>query len=222
MAQVRGVLLDVDGTMIESNDAHARSWVEIFQRHGYDVPLERVRRLIGKGGDKLLPEAVNVDHDSPQGKEMSKERTALFKEEYLPTLRPTPGARELLLRLRREHVTVTVATSAKPDELNPLLDRAGIRELIQERTTSGDAKNSKPDPDIVHAAIDRSGHAPSELVMLGDTPWDVEAATRAHIRAIAFRCGGWGDHDLGGAVAIYDTPADLLAHYNDSPLGRSD
>ncbi|HEY5314981.1 MAG TPA: HAD family hydrolase [Pirellulales bacterium] len=222
MARIRGVLLDVDGTLLDSNEAHARSWVQVFQRHGFEVPVDKVRRLIGKGGDKLLPAVIGIQHDSPLGKELSQERTALFKQDYLPKLRPTPGARNLLLRLRSEHLTLTVATSAKPDELNPLLDAAGVRDLIDQKTDSGDVAKSKPDPDIVHVAIERSGHAPNELIMLGDTPWDIEAASRGGVRTIAVRCGGWDDAGLAGAAAIYDDPADLLAHYSGSPLGRTD
>ncbi|HWC90637.1 MAG TPA: HAD family hydrolase [Pirellulales bacterium] len=220
MARIKGVLLDIDGTLLESNEAHARSWLEVFLRHGFEVPLDKVRRLIGKGGDKLLPEAIGIEHDSPLGKKLSQERSALFKEAYLPKLRPTPGARNLLLRLRSEHLTLTVATSATPDELNPLLDAARVRDLVDEQTTSGDAANSKPDPDIIHVAIERSGHAPRELIMLGDTPWDIEAASRGGVSTIAVRCGGWDDAGLAGAVAIYHDPADLLAHYSGSPLGR--
>jgi HAD superfamily hydrolase (TIGR01509 family) len=220
MARLKGVLLDIDGTLLDSTDAHARSWGEVFRRHGFDVPLEKLRRLIGKGGDKLLPEATGMEHDSPLGKQMSRERAELFKEQYLPQLRPTPGARNLLLRMRREGLMLTVATSATPDELEPLLEAAGIRDLIDEQTSSGDAARSKPDPDIVHAAIGRSGYDASQLIMLGDTPYDIEAAGRSGIRTLAVRTGGWEDDALAAALAIYDDPADLLAHYDQSPLAR--
>src|SRR3982074_1920679 len=107
-----GVLLDVDGTLLDSNDAHARSWVEVLRRHGYDIPFERVRPLIGKGTDKLLPEVTGLDPESGPGQKMSGQRKALFLRDYLPRLRPTRGARALVERLRREGFRLVVATSA--------------------------------------------------------------------------------------------------------------
>src|SRR5689334_23910074 len=109
---IRGVLLDVDGTLLDSNDAHARSWVEIFGRHGLDIPFERVRPLIGKGGDKLLPELTGIEAESPQGKTISDERSALFLERYLAALRPTRGARLLVENLQASGLRVVVATSS--------------------------------------------------------------------------------------------------------------
>jgi phosphoglycolate phosphatase-like HAD superfamily hydrolase len=123
--------------------------------------------------------------------------------------------------MRDEGLKLVVASSAKEDELTPLLEKAGTADLIEKKTSSDDAENSKPDPDIVKAALDRSGLAPDEVVMLGDTPYDIEAASRAGVRAVALRSGGWKDRDLSGAIAAYDDPADLLAHYDSSPLKRN-
>ena len=113
-----------------------------------------------------------------------------------------------------------MASSAKKDELEALLRICGADEVIEGQTSSDDAERSKPDPDIVHAALEQLGLPPDEVVMLGDTPYDVEAAGRAHVGVIAFRCGGWGDKDLAGALAVHDDPADLFAHYETSPLAR--
>jgi HAD superfamily hydrolase (TIGR01509 family) len=216
---VQGVLLDIDGTLIDSNDAHARSWVETFAEFGYDVPFEKVRPLIGMGGDKLLAEAVGVEEESDEGKQMSRRRRERFLADYLPTLRPFPKARALVERMRDDGLTIVVATSANEDEMTPLLERAGVADLVEAATSSSDAEHSKPDPDIVKAALDRAGHPAGATVMLGDTPYDVEAAGRAGVAVIAFRCGGWWtDADLAGAIAIYDGPADLLARLDRSPL----
>ena len=114
-----------------------------------------------------------------------------------------------------------MATSAQKDEVQQLLEVAEAADLIQERKTSSDAKDSKPDPDIVEAAVQASGFDPSELVMLGDTPYDIEAASKSGVASIALRSGGWDDRDLDGAIAIYDNPEDLLAHYDESPLVAS-
>jgi HAD superfamily hydrolase (TIGR01509 family) len=216
---LKGVIFDIDGTLVDSNDAHAQSWVDTFAEAGYDVPFEVVRPLIGMGADKLLPKTIGIRHDSEEGKRLTKRRSEIFREKYLPHLRPLPDARDLVLRVREDGLKAIVATSAKDEELKGLLKAAGVEDLMEEKATASDAKRSKPDPDILEAAVEESGISPKHLVMIGDTPYDVEAAARADVRAIAFRSGGWDDASLKGAVQIYDGPADLLAHYDESLLG---
>jgi HAD superfamily hydrolase (TIGR01509 family) len=217
---LQGVIFDIDGTLVDSNDAHAESWVDTFAEAGYDVPFDVVRPLIGMGGDKLLPKAVRVKADSEEGKKLTKRRTEIFREKYLPHLKALPGSRALVLRVRKEGLTPVVATSAKDKELKDLLKAAEVNGLMDEKATASDAKRSKPDPDIVRAAIDESGISRDKLVMIGDTPYDVEAASRAGVRIIAFRSGGWTDDQLKGAAEFYDGPQDLLDHYESSLLGR--
>ena len=214
------VIYDVDGTLVDSNDAHAESWVDTFAEAGYSVPFDVVRPLIGMGGDKLLPKAAGITHDSDEGKKLTKRRSEIFREKYLPKLEPLKGSRALVERVRKAGLKPLVATSAKEEELKGLLKAAQVADLMEERATASDAKKSKPDPDIVQAAIEESGLTADELIMIGDTPYDVEAASRAGVRTIAFRSGGWGDADLSGASAIYDGPADLLAQYENSLLYR--
>lgn len=216
---LRGIIFDVDGTLIDSNDAHADSWVEIFSEAGYDVPFDVVRPLIGMGGDKLLPKTIGVEADSAEGRRLSAKRWDLFRTKYLPTLRPFESSRALVQRIRNDGLSTIIATSATPEEMRPLLRQAEVADLMEEKATSGDAARSKPDPDIVVAAIEKSGLPKSRLLMIGDTPFDVEAALRAGIPIIAFRSGGWLDSDLAAASAIYDGPADLLANYDTSPIG---
>jgi HAD superfamily hydrolase (TIGR01509 family) len=215
-----GVIFDIDGTLVDSNDAHAQSWVETFAEAGYDVPFDAVRPLIGMGADKLLPKTIGIKHDSKEGKRLIKRRSEIFRKKYLPKLRPLQGSRALVLRVRSDGLKAIVATSAKDEELEGLLKAAEVADLMEEKATASDAKRSKPDPDIVEAAIEESGIAPTNLVMIGDTPYDIEAATKANVRSIAFRSGGWTDEALRGAVEIYDGPADLLAHYDSSLLGK--
>jgi phosphoglycolate phosphatase-like HAD superfamily hydrolase len=217
---LKGVIFDVDGTLVDSNDAHAQSWVDTFREAGYDVPFEKVRPLIGMGGDKLLPKAVGVSRDSDEGKKLGQRRGKIFKSNYLPHLRPLPGARELVLRVKQDGLKAIVASSAKDEELKGLLKAAHVQDLMEEKATASDAKRSKPDPDIVQAAIDESGISLNQLVMIGDTPYDVEAATKAGVRTIAFLSGGWTREELKGAVEIYQGPADLLAHYETSLPGK--
>ncbi len=218
MPRFRGVIFDVDGTLIDSNDAHARAWVDALAEAGIDVPFEQVRRLIGMGGDKLMPEVCTIEQESPQGKQISEHRTEIFKTRYQPTVQGFPEAAALLKRLAEDGYKLGVATSAKEDELQDLLRIASANDFFTITTTSSDAEQSKPEPDIVQAALARMELQPDEAVMIGDTPYDIEAATKAGVPIIAVRCGGWNDPDLKGAVAVYDNLADLLATYDESPL----
>ncbi|HKP16530.1 MAG TPA: HAD family hydrolase [Gemmatimonadaceae bacterium] len=216
------ILLDVDGTLIDSNDGHARAWVGALRAHGYVVPFEQVRPLIGMGGDKLTPQLTGLDPESSEAERIGKTRSELFLGEELPTLQATRGARQLLEHLLGLGLELVVATSAKEDEAGALLERAGVSDLIQLASSADDAERSKPDPDIVQAALRLSRSQVIHSVMIGDTPYDVEAAARARVPAIALRCGGWWDDAaLAKATAIYDDPADLLAQFDDSPLGRA-
>jgi HAD superfamily hydrolase (TIGR01509 family) len=218
---LRGVLLDIDGTLIDSNDAHADSWHETLREFGRDIPAATVRPLIGMGGDKLLPRLLGVDADSEEGKAFSERRAAVFRERYVPRLRTTPGAKELVRRLRDAGLRLVVATSAKEEELEAMLAQVGLDDLLTQKTSSDDADRSKPDPDIVRAALSKGKLTPGEAIMLGDTPYDVEAARRAGVGCIALRCGGWDAPALGGALAVYDDPAHLLREFTASPFASA-
>jgi HAD superfamily hydrolase (TIGR01509 family) len=220
MAQPKAVILDVDGTLIDSNDAHAGAFVDAGRELGREADFAQVRRLIGKGGDKLIPEAFGVEEESPEGERIAERKKQIFETRYLPGLEPTPGARSLVLRLRDDGLKLVIATSAGGDELGGLLEQAGVADLVQDATSSSDVEESKPDPDIVLAALEKTGYEAEEVVMLGDTPYDVESATRAGVRIVAVRSGGWAEDDLAGAVAVYEHPAALLAGYDESPFGR--
>ena len=210
---IRTVVFDVDGTLIDSNGAHAQAWRQALLEHGCAVKLEDVRRLIGMGGDKLLPAIAGVEESSKRGKAMAARKAELFAA-ALHTLRPTDGSRALLEYLRAQGIDLVVATSAGDDEMRALLAQAGVDDLFVAHTTKDDASASKPDPDIVQAALSRAGARPESTVMVGDTPYDIEAAARTGIPAVALRCGGyWTDEDLRGAVGIFDDPAALLARW---------
>ena len=173
------------------------------------------------GGDLLLPTIdASLSSDDDPGKAMASRRGEIFKERFLPSLAPTRGARALVERIDRDGLLCVVASSSSAGELEALLDVAGIASLVDRRTTADDANTSKPAPDIVTAALRKAGVSADEALMLGDTPYDVEAATKAGVRTIALRCGGWSDERLAGAIAIYDDPADVLARYAESPLGQ--
>jgi phosphoglycolate phosphatase-like HAD superfamily hydrolase len=215
---LRGVIFDIDGTLVDSNAAHAHSWVETLAEAGYDVPFEVIWPMIGMGGDKLLPAATGIESESPLGKRLTKRRWEIFEKEYLPALRPTPGARELAERLKDDGFKLLVATSAGGSELEQLLEAAGVADLMGARASASSAQESKPDPDIVMAAVRSSRIKPENLVMLGDTPYDVQAAIGALVNSVVLLCGGWTIEELSGATAYYDDPADLLRWYDVSPL----
>jgi HAD superfamily hydrolase (TIGR01549 family) len=218
MAGIYGVILDVDGTLVDSNDAHTRAWIEALAEDGVQVEYEKVRRLIGMGGDKLLPEASGIEKDSEQGERIGQRRRKIFTKRYLPYLKPFPRTRDLLLRMREAGLKLVIASSAQAEELEQLLKIAGADDLVEATTSSSDAEQSKPDPDIIEAAVQNSGFGPGELIMLGDTPYDIEAVQKAGVRTMAVQCGSWQEPELAGALAVYQDPADLLARFDDSPF----
>ena len=218
-AGLQVVILDIDGTLVDSNDAHAHAWVEALAAFDLVATFEQVRPLIGMGGDKLLPKVAGLRDDEPGGKEIVARRSKIFREKYLPHLLPFPGSIELCARMHGRGLRLVVATSAKAEEVDALLEIAKVHGLIEKKTSADDAKESKPDPDIVSAALKSAKVAAAQALMLGDTPYDIEVARGAGVGTIAFRCGGhWKDDDLRGAVSIYDGPLDLFTRYDSSPL----
>lgn len=222
MTQLRGIIFDVDGTLVDSNDAHAHAWIEAMAEQGHHITFETVRPLIGMGGDKVLPQMLGIAKDSEEGKRISQCRKEIFKPRYVPHLKAFPSAMQLLERMHEQELKLIIATSAEPDELQALLQIIGphAADLFEHQISAKQAKHSKPDPDVLAVAVQSSGYDPQELVMIGDTPYDIEAAAKVKVRTIAFRCGGWSDQDLSGAMTIYDGPADLLAHYGNSVFAK--
>jgi phosphoglycolate phosphatase-like HAD superfamily hydrolase len=215
---VRGVVLDVDGTLVDSNDAHARAWVRAFEAEGRHVPFERVRQLIGMGGDKIIPALTGLDPHEAPAKLISDRRRGFFERDYLPVLGAMPGARNLILRLHERGIRTVVASSAERGELDPLLRVVGVEDLVEHAVSKDEAGRSKPDADTIQAALDHLDLPASEVVMIGDTPYDIEAAARAGVATVALRCGGWSEQDLADAVAVYDDPQDLVNQFDRSPL----
>lgn len=217
--KVQGVILDIDGTLVLSNDAHAQAWVEAFATNGYDVPFEKVRPLIGMGGDKVIPMMVpGLNEKEGVGKAVSQKRKELMLQNFEPSLGSTKGSRELVLRMRSEGLKLIVASSATNEELSVLFKAAQVEDLLDPETMTSDAESSKPAPDIVEVALSKLNLDPSQVVMIGDTPYDIEAGNKAGVEVIAVRSGGFDDNQLKDAIAIYDHPADLLANYDNSPL----
>jgi phosphoglycolate phosphatase-like HAD superfamily hydrolase len=203
------VLLDVDGTLVDSNDAHAHAWTEVLGRHGYDVSFSRVRRMIGMGGDRLVEEVCGIPRGDKRNEQIGSERTDAFLERWIATVRPLRGARDLVLRLRNEGYRYVIASAAKDNELAPLLEIAEIADLVPARTSSSDVEESKPAPDIIEAALAHVLDERSRAVLVGDTPYDARAARDAHVAFIGVTSGGWPAEALAGAIAVYEGPLEL-------------
>ncbi|MDB4972989.1 MAG: hydrolase, haloacid dehalogenase-like family [Myxococcaceae bacterium] len=216
----RAVLLDIDGTLVDSNQLHAEAWHAVLSQHGFDVSIDKLRSMIGMGGDKVLPAVTGFADDDPLGKQITAARSELFMREFLPRVRALPGARALVERILDRGHRPVVASSANSRELDGLLARANLSDLLPLRTGSDDAESSKPDPDIVRAALRKARVTPQEAVMIGDTPYDLKAAARANVGFIGVRSGGYDDHALRGALAVYQDAAALHAAFDDSPIAR--
>lgn len=219
---VQGVILDVDGTLVLSNDAHAQAWVDAFAAFGYIVAFEQVRPLIGMGGDQLMPKVMpGLSKDEGDGKAISQRRKELIINRYGPKLSPTNGARQLVQHMKDARLQLIIASSVTSEELEVLLKSANVEGLITEKTTSDDAEAVLPALDIVEVALSKLQIEPEQVIMLSDTPYDIQSATAAKVGVISLRCGGFDDRSLAGSLAIYDDPADLLANYDSSPLGAT-
>lgn len=213
---IGAVLFDVDGTLIDSNDLHASAWREAFLHFGVDIPFDQVRGQVGKGGDNLIPALLppNLVHDKQE--EIDSFRSDLFKRDYLPRVVPFPGVRDLFERIAAEGKKIVLASSAGADELHFHLGVIGASDLVTATTSKDDVEHSKPDPDIFVAALAKVPPLRAdEVIVVGDSPYDMQAAAKAGIRTIGFRSGGFPEDELreAGAVEIYDGPEDLLADY---------
>ena len=213
-------IFDVDGTLVDSVDLHARAWQEAFAHFGRRVGFDEVRAQIGKGGDQLMPVFLSQDELALRGKALEEHRSQLWKAEYLKRVRAFPQVRDLFQRLLRRGVKVALASSAKGDELEIYQQIAGIDDLVKTETSADDAARSKPHPDIFAAALQRLGAKKEAALVIRDSPWDAIAARRLGVRSIGVLCGGFAEADLLGAgcSAIYRDPADLLARLDESPL----
>lgn len=217
----KAIIFDVDGTLVDSVDLHARAWVDALAEFGHPQAFDAVRRQIGKGGDQLMPVFLTPEQIEAMGKDLEAHRGRVMKERYLPQIKAFPGVRALFERLAADGRQIALASSAKQDELATYKRIADITDLVDEETSSDDADKSKPHPDIFQAAIERlKGIVTADILVVGDTPYDVEAAAKAGLKTVGLRCGGWSAAELteAGCVATFADPAELLARYSDTPL----
>ena len=194
---IKAVLLDVDGTLVDSNDLHVEAWREAFRRFGKELTREEVHAQMGKGGDLLVKEFLSAEEVERFGKEVDALHVDLFIEKYQPRERCLPGVREVLERMKADGLRIVLATSAKDKEIKGHLQVLGIDDLIDGRTTADAAEHSKPCPDIFNAALEAAGNArPEEAVVIGDSPWDAEAARKAGIPMLGVLTGGFTEREL--------------------------
>ncbi|HYD36118.1 MAG TPA: HAD family hydrolase [Allosphingosinicella sp.] len=215
-------LFDVDGTLVDTNDLHAAAWREAFLRFGLERPFDKIRWQVGKGGDNLIP-ALFPDLPEPRRREVADFRAGLFKRDYLPRAAPFPGVRPLFERLAGNGIRIVLASSSHADEVDFYLGLIGCEDLVAAKTSKDDVESSKPCPDIFEAALAKVAPlGADEAAVVGDTPWDAEAAGRLGLRVIGFRSGGFPDEALAGAGAceLYDGPEDLLRRYDKSLFGH--
>ncbi|HEX9964116.1 MAG TPA: HAD family hydrolase [Allosphingosinicella sp.] len=221
-ARPRAALFDVDGTLVDTNDLHASAWREAFLKFGLDRPVEEIRWQVGKGGDNLIP-SLFPDLDEARREEIEAYRGDLFKRDYLPRATPFPGVRDLFERLAADGTRIVLASSSHSEEVDYHLSLIACADLVSATTSKDDVEKSKPCPDIFAAALRRVAPlGAEEVAVVGDTPWDAEAAGKLGLRIVGFRSGGFPDDALAkaGACELYDGPSDLLARFESSVFGR--
>ncbi|MBO0898175.1 HAD family hydrolase [Arthrobacter sunyaminii] len=217
----RGVLFDVDGTLVDSNYLHTVAWWQAFRRMDLDVPMSAVHRAIGMGGDKLVEHLLGEERDKDQDEKLDATHGAIFST-WWPALRSFDGARELLLACADKDLTIVLASSATGPELEVLRTVIDADSAIAAATSSADAEESKPSPDILQSALDSSTLTAEDTIFVGDSVWDVKAAAELKIPTIGLLCGGTSEAELrdAGATEIWENPRDLLENLESSLLGK--
>jgi HAD superfamily hydrolase (TIGR01549 family) len=211
-------ILDVDGTLVDTNYQHAIAWYRAFRRHDIVLPVWRIHRHIGMGGDQLVAALTDEGTENDHGDSIRDAEKGLYME-LIGEVELFEGARELIEDLKSREHAVVLASSAKEDEVEHYLDLLDARELADDWTTSADVEKTKPNPDLVCAALEKAES--DDAVMIGDTPWDVKAAKGAGVETITVLTGGFSEQELtdAGAIAVYESVAALRDYLDQTPLG---
>lgn len=218
---MRAAIFDIDGTLLDSVELHAKAWVEAFAHFGVQTAHAEVRGQIGKGSDELMPVFLPAERVAREGEEIARYRSELFKTRYLDAVRPFPAVRPLFERIRSAGSRIALASSGKQSEVEHYQEILGIADLVDVATSADDADRSKPHPDIFEAALEKlAGIDRDAMIVVGDTPYDAQAAAEAGLRTIGMLCGGFSEADLSaaGCIAIYRDPQHLLDGFDASPL----
>ena len=212
-------VLDIDGALVDTNYQHAIAWYRAFRQHGIVLPVWRIHRHIGMGGDQVVGALTDERFEQEQGDDIRAAEKTLYLQ-LIEEVEPMAGARQLIEQLKRRGHAVILASSAKADEVDHYLDLLDARKLADAWTTSADVESTKPAPDLVTAALERAGGSPDDAVMVGDTPWDVEAASSAGVGTLTVLTGGFSKAELedAGAVAVFESVAELCEKLDQTPL----
>jgi HAD superfamily hydrolase (TIGR01509 family) len=213
-------ILDIDGTLVDTNYQHAIAWYRAFRQHGIVLPVWRIHRHIGMGGDQVVAALTDEQTEREQGDEIRATESDVYKE-LIGEVETMEASRELIEQLKRRGHTVILASSAKDWEVDHYLDLLDARELADDWTTSADVQATKPEPDLVNAALKRAGQDGRDAVMVGDTPWDVRAASNAGVPTVAVLTGGFAIEELkeSGAEAVFESVAELCSRLGQTSLG---
>ena len=222
MAQ-RAAILDIDGTLVDSNYEHVRAWYGAFREHGVTVPQAWIHRSTGMGGDKLVPHLLGWAEDDPRVKQVGERHDAIFSEQYMAGIQPLPGARAFLDRLLREGIAVALGTSAKGEELEHYVGLLGLQGQLAATVSKADVGQTKPAPEVFGEVLRTLGIGVDDAVAVGDSVWDGEAARKLGLCFVGLRTGGFGEAELRGAsaVQVYDDLPALLAGWDDGPFGTA-
>jgi HAD superfamily hydrolase (TIGR01509 family) len=212
-------ILDIDGTLVDTNYHHAIAWFRAFRQHGIVLPIWRIHRHIGMGGDQLIGALTDQRFEAREGDSIRAAEKVLYME-LIGEVEPMQGARQLLEEIKRRGHSVVLASSAKADEVEHYVELLDARTIADAWTTSADVEQTKPQPDLVNSALQKAGADAKEAVMVGDTPWDVQAAKSARVPTIAVRTGGFGQDELedAGAAAVFESVAELLERLDETKL----
>ena len=210
-------ILDIDGTLVDTNYHHALAWHRAFERHGITLPVWRIHRHIGMGGDKLIEALAGEDAEREKGDAIRDAEKRLYGE-LIGEVKPLPDARRLIEVLKERGHPVVLASSAKDEEVDHYLDLLQARDLADDWTSSGDVEETKPAPDLVETALEKAGGG--DAVMIGDSTWDCEAAKRAGVETIAVLTGGFSDRELldAGATVVFESMRELIEKLDNTPL----
>lgn len=207
---LKAILLDIDGTLVDSNDKHTDCWVEAFAHFGKKVDWDRIREQIGKGGDQIVPDMLTAREMRKFGKELKDYRGELWEKRFIKSVEPFPGVKEALHELKNRGVKIAFASSSNPNEVEYYVSLLEAEDLLEGSTSKGDAKLSKPSPEIFEAALEQIGTDAAATLVVGDTPYDVLAAHRAGLAAAALLCGGFPRELLGKAEFLLDDIPSLV------------
>lgn len=233
MQQIRGIdehvspkaaIFDMDGTLVDSVDLHAKAWQDALRHFGKEIPFDDVRSQIGKGGDQIVPFFFRAEEANRISENLRNYEKQIFRDRYMKRTRAFPGVRQLFERIRAAGLKTALATSSPELELSYNKRLANIEDLLDAQSTGDDTERSKPHPDIFHAVLNQlDGISAEEAIAVGDSPYDAQAATHAGMRAVGFRCGGFPEDSLrdAGCIAIFDGPEDLLRRFETSPVRAS-